>query len=318
MKTTERTIHFYDLYVKPYTLASEIGNAAGAPLQLLIERCMPSFNAGLAVDSKGNTQVQVEQCIYDSSTKSFHMLINRADKNVSDVTFRDFNNRKTRKGGKTKIEGIENSCHIIIRPNKDKKSALLLMTMGAGVSPGLIERLLNVATVTLRRSGQHDDLFKFAHPSHEIVNGKPVTYNVRYQYNNLSHKSTLLDAALKTGEFLAMDLISHPGAEKFDANATLMVEQRSLQITAVNPEGMTAAGLVNSFKRYLKMADALSVDDVRISFKNEAGKTRSQMFKPNELDAAFTRKETIQLASEVDAQQSKLNSVITSAMAKLL
>lgn len=318
MKTTERTIHFYDLHVRPYTLTEGIGNAAGAPLLLLIERCMPLFNAGFAVDSKGNTRVQVEQCVYDKATKAFHMLINRADKNVSDVTFRDFNSRKIRKGGKTKVEGIENSCHLIIKPTADPKIALVLMTMGAGVSPGLVERLFNVATVMLRKSGKNDDLFKFPSPSNVIINGKPDTYNVRYQFNNHSHKSSLLASALQTGEFVAMELIAHPGQEKFDANSTLMVEKRSIQITAPNPKGVTAARLINSMRSYFKQPDALSVDDVRIIFKNEAGNTRAQMFKPNDLDAAFTRKETIELESEEEAQQIKLSPVITSAMSKLL
>ena len=70
--------------------------------------------------------------------------MSKANAALSDVALRDLGTTKLRKAGKTKVEGIEVSAHVLIRPNTDGKKAALLLTMGAGVASKDIEVLLRL------------------------------------------------------------------------------------------------------------------------------------------------------------------------------
>lgn len=114
-----------------------------------------------------------------------------------------------------------------------------------------------------------------------------------------------------------MELVAHEFSN-FDAAGNLTVQEQSISVKATNPKLLTAAGLKNAVKRFLKSEPQYQFDDLRIRYKDAMGKDRATTLKTNDLDAAFTRKETVELSMEVDAQQSKLSSVVVAALEKLL
>lgn len=318
MKTKERTIYFYDLTLTSYTGSDGVSSPACADLSEILSRMLAANPIGRAIVRNQTILMDVADWKYDKVKKYHQILINRADSSVSDVTFRDFQSNKTRKAGKTKVEGVEFSAHIIVRPNPDKCSALVVMTAGAGVTATVLDRLFKDLTLTLKDDVANADLFVFAHPSSERDSkGNPVTYKVNYKYECLGHKGTILDDALRNGTFLSMDLIAHEH-RKFDAGGNLQIKEQSISVKADTPSLMTAAGLINAVKAYMRSSPPVQFDNARIRYKGESGEPQTTTLKTNELDAAFTRRQKIDLPIDVEAQQTQLHPQIIAAMEKLL
>jgi hypothetical protein len=318
VRTKERVVYFYDLLIESYTGADGIKNAASADLRDLLARILQSRPIGHAIASRGTVRVDVADWKFAAGQGTHRVLINRADKTLSDVAFRDFDSRKVRKGGKTKAEGIEASCHVIMRPNKDGRSALVLLTAGAGVTRETVERLIAQRVRQLAKSEANDDLFAFRHPSGEkAANGAPATYRVRYKVECVAHKSKQLDEALKHGGFVSLDLIA-PEYDKFDAGGNLRINASSISIKADNPTLVTAAGLVNAVKSYLKKTPKNAYDSARIRYKADGNNTSTVTLNTNDLDSAFSRKERVELSTEAEAQQEKLEPIVIAAMESLL
>lgn len=318
MKTRERTVHFYDLLMKSTTRSDGITSPGCADLPLILARIAKAKPKGTEIVKRRSVLTELADWHHDAATSSYQLLINRADANVSDVAFRDLTSRSFRKAGKTKLEGIEASSHIIVRPNADRRTALVLMTMGAGVGSGVVERLINTLTRELERNAQNSDLFNFAHPSGERdARGIPVTYKVRYSFECVAHKDVVLDDALKSGEFVSMELIANK-FEAFDQGGNLHIEKQSVEIKAGKPSLISGAGLVNAIRSRMRQQGAQQYEEARIRYKNATGADRVTTLRINQLDAAFTRKELIEFTTDVDAQQLTLSPTVISAMKALL
>jgi len=318
MKTNERTIHFYDLILDSHTRSVGIPRPACIDLDKLLTRFLSNKPIGHQIVKTNNIIIEVADWIYDSGTQCHQLLINRADRDVSDITFKDFKSNNRRKAGKTTLEGVEASAHLIIKPNADKRSALILMTVGAGVTVLAVERLCLQLTKILKDDDTNIDIFEFAHPSNERDSkGNPVTYRVNYKYECVGHKSTVLDDALRNGRFLSMDLIAHQ-QKAFDAGGNLQIEEQSICIKAAVPSLLTAAGLINALKSFQKQNPNQQYDDARIRYKGDNGDPQTTTLPTNDLDAAFTRKQKVHLTSAVEAQQTSLHPDIIAAMHKLL
>lgn len=317
MDTRERVVHFYDVLLKSSTRAKDIPNPSCAGLADILARFASLRPAGKPLHNGKAVMIELADWRIDPSTGLVLALVNRADRDVSDVTFKDFNTRSSRKGGKTKTEGIENSCHVLIQPNSDGRSALMLMTMGAGVSFQYVSRMLNEFARQLSKAG-HDDLFEFPLPSGERDSkGKPLTYRVRYAFECVAHKSTVLDDAVKGGRFVSMDLISH-GISAFDAGGNLQIEERVLSIKEARPGYVTGAKLKRAVADFLKGKKVAEFDDLRIRYKSATGPTRTATLAVRDLDQAFTRKELITFDVDVEAQQTRLSPTVVAAMKTLL
>lgn len=318
MKNNERLVHFYDLQMKSSTGYGGVKSPSCADIDDVLQACVKTLSKGHVVKQRGDILIEVEDCVYDSTLGTYQLLINKADKTIGDVTFKDFNGRGRRKGNKTRDEGIEASSHVILKPNQDRRSALVLITLGAGVSHHTVSQIFRVIVALLKKGAKHEHLFAFNDPSNTLdASGRPLQYRVRYAFECVGHKDRKLDQALKNGRFLSMDLISK-GVEVFDTHGNLHIDERTVSISATNPLVVTAAVVINSVMAFVKNPKADPVDTVRIRYKNDAGKPTSHSFQPNEMEHAFTRKEIVLLNAEVEQQQSRLSPVIIAAMNELL
>jgi len=256
--------------------------------------------------------VQIADWKHNPAKGYWSILINRADKAESDVAFRDFPTKAVRKGGKTKSEGVEFSAHIIIKPEPGQPKGLVLITMGAGVRADMVDTMMTMLTRLLGLSGRSPSIFKFPHP-----NGTRQTYKVRYQFKCLAHKSALLDEALQKGEFVSLELIA-PEVSAFDTGGNLVVQRRAVSVRAVVPKGVTGASIKNGISYFMGQNPSQSFDKARIFYKNDIGKEQHITLATNDLDAAFTKKHTIEFTTEVEQQQVALSSTVITEMEKLL
>lgn len=318
MRTNERTVHFYDLILESHTPSGGVENPSCAPLSVMLSGLTSLNPKGHALIERGDVMIEIADWKYQSAKGYLKILINRADRNASDVAFKNFKTKNIRKGGKTVEEGVDYSSHIIIKPQPGQPRALVLMTMGAGVTALMIQKMFNVLSRLLNSAATHPAIFSFPHPSGEMDSkGSPVAYKVRYRYHCVAHQGALLEDALKNGEFVAMELIAHE-YRGFDAGGNLQVKRQSISIAAENPAVITAAGLKNAIKHFIRNKPDHQYDSAKVIYKGTAGDTHTATLKTNDLDAAFTRKQVISLPTAVEQQQSTFSSVVISEMEKLL
>lgn len=250
MDMRHRTVHFYDVVLATGTRAEGISNPSGGTITALLERVKRSAIVGARLTESNRLTVEISDWHHDISSGAFCVLINRADANVSDVTFRDLKTRVARRAGKTRVEGIELSAHVVIKPDADGRRAMVLLTMGSGISSDTLEKLFREAARLVLGDTKNSDLLLFDHPSGEKDRkGVSKKYRVHYSFDCFAHKGQVLDQALKNGSFSSMELVAHEYSG-FDSGGNLQVTQQTITVTAANPHSVTAATLVRDIKRF--------------------------------------------------------------------
>lgn len=316
----KRTVHFYEIHLRSYTKGA-IRNPSCAPLPDLL-KCF----AGLATGSKLPQLIRRSSKLhtvladwgYDKTNNCYELLISKANAALSDVALRDLTTTRVRKAGKTKVEGIEISAHVLVRPNADGRTATVLLTMGAGVGPKDIEILLKHLSREAAKSRRNKTLFHFDEPSGaKDTSGKPLQYRVNYGFAAFAHQGQTLANALRAGEFQEMELIAQ-GRTQFDAGGNLQITERSLSVQAKIPKAVTGASILNAVRSFKKTSGGAEFNKLRIHYKTVAGKKTSATLNINDLDAAFTLKDHIEFGADVEAQQDVLDAVILAGMKPLL
>ena len=316
----KRTVHFYEIHLHSSTKAA-VKNPSCAPLTDLLQSfsLLASGNKlPRTIRKSSQLHTVLADWRYDAANNCYELLVSKANAALSDVALRDLGTTKLRKAGKTKVEGIEVSAHVLIRPNTDGKKAALLLTMGAGVASKDIEVLLRLLSRLAAKDPRSKALFYFDDPSGvKGPDGKPLQYKVQYGFAAFGHQGQTLATALRTGEFESMELIAHE-QEKFDAGGNLEIVERSIGIQAKLPKTVTGASVRNAIRSFQQTPDGALYDKLRLHYKTVAGKRTSAVLDIKNLDAAFTLKEHIEFDSDVEAQQERLESVILKGMKPLL
>ncbi len=316
----KRTVHFYEIYVHAYTRVG-IQNPSCAPLSALLN-CF----AGLATKNRLPQTIRKSSQLhtvlsdwhYDQRNNCYQLLISKANAALSDVALRDLGTKRLRMAGKTRVEGIEISAHILLRPNANKQTATFLLTMGAGVAAKDIEVLLGGMSRLASKQRNNRTLYWFDDPSGaKDAKGKPMQYQVHYRFSAQAHMGQTLTAALQSGEFEAMDLIA-PVRNQFDAGGNLQITEQSLSVHAILPKNVTGASIHNALRLFRARPDAGAYSKLRIHYKTVAGKKTSALLELGNLDAAFTLKEQIEFDTDVEAQQETLNPTVVNGMNLLL
>ena len=265
----KRTVHFYEIRLQSSTRAAiKSPSCASLPdllesfARLAIERNLPH-----SIRKTSQIHTVLSDWSYDKVSNSYSLLISKANAALSDVALRDLKTAKLRKAGKTKIEGIEVSAHVLVRPNSDGKTAAVLLTMGAGVSAKDVEILLGLFSREAAKIIKNNALFYFDEPSGaKDADGKPLQYKVRYSFPIYAHQGQTLKDALYSGEFQEMVLISNVRS-KFDSGGNLQVTEHSLKVQADLPKSVTAASISNAVRFFKKSSDGAGYDKLRIHYK---------------------------------------------------
>lgn len=319
MKTTERTVHFYDLELQSRTRAKDIESPSSAKLGQLLEIAHRCVKLPLQTHTTGLSVNILNDWKFDENTDTHTLLFNRADAAVSDVSFRNIKSRALRKGNKAPEEGIEISTHVLVRPNTDGRTALALMTMGSGIPIRHIANALNKQWNDQANESANKALFNFSHPSNAVdANGKPQTYKVRYSLNCAGHAGVVLTEALKNGKFMELELIRRENTE-FDQGGNLRIKSESLRVGVGSDVSVSAAMLKRAIRLFVKDKPKNErYKEARIRYRRPSGGEQTVSLALDNLDEAFTRKEKIKFDTDVDAQQTKLSPTIVAELKKLI
>jgi hypothetical protein len=298
---------------------ADVPNPGCADIKEILEACkLAAGRLPFEIVRNKAVAVTVADWHIDPATGNHSLLVNKADITKSDVAFRDLQTFNVRKAGKQRTEAIESSSHLIIQPAAGGRTAKVLMTMGAGLGAVVLERLMTVLSRLAKKHARSAHLFQFPVPSGERdAKGVPVTYGVRYSFECAGYKGLVLDNALRTGEFLEMELIAHD-MKAFDAGGNLAIEQQSIKVRPAGAGLITGPKLRQMLKGFMASKGHDPYDQARIRYKTPAGKTSTTTLEMNALDAAFTQSELIHLDPPADEHQIKLHPGILAEMKKLL
>ena len=313
----KRTVHFYDLCIKSSTRAA-VANPSCAPLSELLKCFVATAKLPMVIKESSQQRTVLVEWAYNIRQSCYELLLSRANAALSDVALRNMQTLALRKAGKTKLDGIEVSAHVLLRPNADGRSALVLLTVGSGISIGDVEKLMRQLARIASKLKPHRQLFYFDDPSGaKDPDGMPLQYKVGYRFSGYGHKGQTLDQALQTGEFESMELIA-PEHGKFDAGGNLQMSERVLKVKAALPKTVTGAAVRNAVRGFRKEPDGAMYAKLRIHYKTQAGASTSAVLAVNDMDSAFTLKEHIEFDIDVDAQDANLNPTILAGMLPLL
>lgn len=316
----KRTVHFYDLRIESNSRSAVI-NPACAPLPELFkcfDAVVSKAKLPMLIKKSSQQRTVLVDWAYNTQCGCYELLLSRANAALSDVALRNMQTLALRKAGKTKLDGIEVSAHVLLRPNADGRSALVLLTVGAGISMTDVAAMMRQMARTASKLKLHPHLFYFDDPSGaKGPDGLPLQYKVGYSFEGYGHKGQTLDQALRTGEFESLELIA-PEHGRFDAGGNLQFAERVLKVKSALPKAVTGAGIRNAIRNYSQSPDGAIYDKLRIHYKTPAGASTSAMLAVNDLDSAFTLKEHIEFDADVDAQDVKLSPLILSKMQPLL
>jgi hypothetical protein len=311
LRTTERTVHFYELTCTANSRKVQNPNCADISDIIQLFAATPGLK-GYEIYKNNNVAVELA----DLDIKSDHgvctlvLLLNRADRNVSDVTFKNFDNKTRRKAGKLKIDGIEASSYVLIRAYPGTKSCQVLMTMGAGVNTGHIERLFKEVVKSNESSKKWAHVFEFNHPS------GAEKYKVKYSFECLGLKGSHLDEAFSKGSFQGFTLVAG-FQEKFDASGNYVIKEQELEVVAPSPKLANPQNFRNSVFNYLKKSP-IPYDRIRIRFKRNGDDEASATIPVNDLDAAFVKKDKIHFEYDIEDQSNKIQWYIVEKMMPLI
>lgn len=312
----QRTVGFYDVILRSSTRKENIQNPDCCNLNDLLAKVDPAKASGLELYSGKQIRSELSDWEYDPASQTYAALINRADGTGSDISIRHLKTRKIRRAGKGPDEAFEFSAHMLISPNADGRSARVLLTVGAGVTMASIENMFKKLSALVFSDPSNEHLREFDDPDGSTDSkGNRKKYKVSYQFKVLAHKGQLLDQALKGGAFEQMELVAHE-YQKFDSGGNLEIKSESVLVRAGNPKTTTAATLVNAVRDYLSRSPK-HWDKVRIKYSTDNNKSAHATLDVNDLDAAFTKRESINFDTDVESQQDKLSPVVMAELLKL-
>lgn len=314
MKTKERLVHFYDLELQTLSLDKNIQNPFAEDMSNMLSVLAKLIKKGDEIGSSKN--IEVVDFNYNKNYSKLILLLNRSDSELSDVAYKDKKTKNRRNGNKTQTEAIEISSHIIITAYPNSEKAEVRMTMGSGIYVDRIVKLLNALYEQNKLSDKQIVALKTrTHPTQAIgANNKPLTYQVNHRFQHKAHPNALLSDILNTGEVKGVELIEN-GHHEFDTTQAHVIFQKTLKLELTSNK--TTIQKLRSLFPIAKRNHKFNVDRIRIGYKI-GSEVQHKEFAINELDAAFTKSEKIELDIDHNQQQTQIGYAIVAKMEAIL
>lgn len=270
MKRFERTVSFYDLRMSASSRTFDAPTTISTAQALELLASIPEEHR-----IKG---YQNDEHIYYIKDLRFEngnceILINKCDRQLADPRFSDPRNSTWRTAAREDGEGLDFSCHLIIRPSLDPlESALAILENATGLSIANVQRFL---TGLLRDVEAFNiDAFEFPHPDGSVdAKGQPKKYRARFTFTFDGHPSDELVDSLREGRINGIELITSSNKEgRLDAHGYVREVRQTLAISLGDQvERGKRVGTLKSF--FQKKSTAY--EKARISFVDPGGLPRT-------------------------------------------
>ena len=145
MKSRERKVLFYELEVETTSENKNINSPPRImPMVLLGMIYNGMKNNGFNMTGDGDDEHDIKDVSYNEEKREMCILVNRADRSLSDPVFRNLRTRKNRNAGKMIDEAVDVSAYVVIKVvDGNPYYPIMMITGGAGVYPDFIVRRFN-------------------------------------------------------------------------------------------------------------------------------------------------------------------------------
>jgi len=233
------------------------------------------------------------------------LLINKCDKLAADPRISDPERAVWRTVEKAKTEGLDYSCHAVVRVSDDPLDAgLAIIEAVPGMAAPRVQQFLNAM---LRLTKTHfPDEFKFPHPNGAVDGqGDPVTYSARMLISLDGHVSESLEHDLTEGVIGGVELITERNAEVQLDQAGYVREKKAQLEVSLSPT--VAKGRKVRILRHFLNSRSNAYEKAKIRFKTEEGDQRSVTVRSADftvgLDTAYVKRALVN-GFERDLEQS--------------
>lgn len=312
MRDRERGVSYYDLFIESHLRGESEPHPRPVPVSTAIGLAFDNWPGEPFSLGAGAIKVTLADWQRNQARREHYLVINRADASLPDIPLRHLETGATRMAGKDLREGIDLTCHVLIRENRDPaRPALLLMTNGSSLAADKICKLLG----SLFRMSKHDpacaDHFRRAHPSGE--EGKTLT--LQSQFTVGGHQNATLADLLAGGTLEGVELISE-AAEELDAATTLGVTSVQYTLEQVRPGRVGVAAIMRVVRALQGRGNEVSKARVRY---RPPGRDRveSHTFDIGALENAFVRRETIRFPDPIAARYERVEMRVVNALKTL-
>ncbi len=311
MKDTERAVSYYDLFLESRIYGEKDLHRRPVPTRdgLRIARAQldEPYSQGLST-----IKVTLADWTYSAPRREHHIIVNRADASLQDIPLRHLETGATRMAGKAPREGIDLTCHILIRERTDPtKPALMLFTNGSSLSADKICKLLT----SLFRMGKQDpgnaEHYVRAHPSGE--EDKVSSLNTHFAVG--AHQNATLRQLLNGGNLEGVELISE-AVNNFDAASPLAITGMEYKLEPVRAGRVGLA----TIQRAIAALRGTGVDPSKARVRYRvAGRSKSEShtFDIEALENTFVRREVIRFNDPIAARYERVEPRIMSRLAAL-
>lgn len=314
MKTKIRTVSFYDLQLQTLSLDKKIENPFSTNIKDVLAILAKHLQKGHEIGA--NKNVEVTDFSFDRNNCRLTLLLNKPDPDLSDVTYKDRRTKARRSGNKSVTEAIEISSHIVISALSNQAKAEVRMTMGAGIYINRVTKLLNM--LYDKYSGVDASLIALStrpHPTNiRDENNQVVTYKVRHRFESLAHPNAWLTNILNNGTVQGIELIEQ-GSDQFDSDQPHEITRRTMSVKPST--GKVSTDIIRKIAGIANKKYHLHANKVRIEYKLAGGESSERLFLLNDLDAKFTKSESIDLDTDHNQQQSVISNEIIAKMLAL-
>lgn len=313
MKDTERSVSYYDLFIESRAHGAADIHPQPVALGDALDVAFSQWSAAapLSIDQR-TIKITLADWRRNRARREHHIIINRADASLNDIPLRDVDTDVTRMAGKRPREGIDLTCHVLIRERTDRAApALMLMTNGTSLASDKITVLLG----TLFRSAKHDGanarLFRRDHPSGEA--GKTVALVSRFSLG--AHQNATLAAMLNGANLEGLELIAEP-PDMLDAASPLAVTAVQYKLEPVRNGRLGLA----TIQRAIATFRGQGVDPTRARVRYRPpgrGTVESKLFDIAQLEGAFVRREMLQFRDPIAPRYEQVENRVMTALAGL-
>lgn len=319
MKINKRTVNFYEVQLHTISLSNDIPVPNQTPMSDVLPFLARHIPASFEIPC-GSTPIEVTASRWDDAANELHLLLNIVDPERSDVAYRRRRTKTRRLGNKATDEDIEVSSHVVLRPLDGSPTAQMAMTTGAGIYPSKVVSLLKSIYRAQSKSAHIKRLTNPPIPTGtEDSKGKPKTFKVRHQFNFHGMPNGTLNEIIRTGKIVGIELID-TDIQSLDSSGNVSIDKMQMHVS------VTSASVDIPFIRRLMQVSVrrrnINADKIRIEYIDSRADTnqkpKSQTFRPNQLEEAFTRSETIELDTAHHDHQTHISDEIITKMSALL
>jgi hypothetical protein len=310
MKDTERAVSYYDLYLESRAHGDEARHPRPVHVGTALDLARAHWVAGHSIGG-ASVKVTLADWTYSPRKREHCLVVNRADASMLDIPLRDIRTGATRMAGKGPSEGIDLTCHVLVRESTNRDKSLLLLTNGSSVPVDKICKLLTSLFRMGKYEASNEEHFFREHPSGAA--GKFVSLNSNFAVGG--HQNATLADLLDRGVLQGLELISEV-ANAFDTSAALAVTEVQYRL---EPVGTGRLG-VAAIQRAITALRRKGVDPTQARVRYRApGKAadESKLLPVDALESMFVRKEVIRFRDPIADRYEKVEPRVMAELSKL-